>query len=53
MQIITIYDNRYGTNTPINYIPNTSTGWMFWGNECREIIEVHTTQRGIQIELLR
>jgi hypothetical protein len=47
--VITICDGD--TITEIDEMPDTSSGFIWFNGEQREIREIHTTSHGTQIEL--
>jgi hypothetical protein len=50
---ITLCDPRNGGRPQrLDFLPDTSKGWIWWDREYRDINEVHRTANGIQIELI-
>jgi hypothetical protein len=54
--LYTLVDSRYSNHpTTLDFIPNINNieycGFMMWQGQLREVVEIHKTKNGIQIEL--
>lgn len=51
MAILTIMDNRIGYPRKVDRLPEIKEGYISFNGERREVCEIHSTTKGVQLEL--